>query len=412
MKQVATLNLPKGDTLSLPKGWEIKKLGEVTKISYGYTEKASFSEVGPRFLRITDIQDSAVDWNSVPFCQISDADFEKYKLKDGDIVFARTGATTGKCFLVYSPPKAVFASYLIKVQVNYNELNPEFLFEYFQTQTYWDAIKLGVSGSAQGGFNATKLSDLEIPFPPLPEQLQIVSILDEAFTAIARAKANAEQNLKNTKALFESYLQNVFTENGEGWEEKPLKEIGITQTGTTPKTADKGNFGDFIPFIKPADIDISGNGEIRYDNDGLSEQGLGNGRKMLEGSTLMVCIGATIGKVGFADREVSCNQQINSLTVKKDFHPKFFYYALSTTSFFESVLLNAAQATLPIINKGKWEKLSVHYPKSLKVQQSIVQKLDALSAETKKLEAIYQKKITDLEELKKSILQKAFNGEL
>ncbi len=255
-------------------------------------------------------------------------------------------------------------------------------------------------------------SEEEIGVPPLATQKLIVFILDKSFKKIAKAKENAEKNLKNAKELFDSHLQSVFENKGKGWEERMLKEIGITQTGTTPKTIDKKNYGDFIPFITPADIDISGNGEIQYDSKGLSEQGLDNGRKMLAGSILMVCIGATIGKVGFIDRDVSCNQQINSLTVKKEFSSKFIYYALSTKSFFEQVMHNAAQATLPIINKGKWETLIISFPKSLQEQQSIVSKLDALSAETKKLEAIYQQKLKDLEELKKSILQKAFNGEL
>lgn len=269
-----------------------------------------------------------------------------------------------------------------------------------------------ITGMTVPKLNQEKMRSIEIPIPPLPEQQRMVAILDEAFAAIAKTKANAEQNLKNARELFESYLQGVFENKGEGWEEKILKDIGIAQTGTTPKTADKENYGDFIPFIKPADIDIKGNGEIRYDNDGLSEQGLKNGRKMLEGSILMVCIGATIGKVGFVDRDVSCNQQINSLTVKKEFSPKFIYYALSTKGFFEQVIHNSAQATLPIINKGKWETLTVSFPKSKIEQETIVNKFDEILIETKKLEAIYKQKINDLEELKKSLLQKAFSSGL
>ena len=135
---------------------------------------------------------------------------------------------------------------------------------------------------------------------------------------------------------------------------------------------------------------------------------------MESGSILMVCIGATIGKVGIAEREVSCNQQINSLTVKKEFEPKFIYYAMTSKAFQEKVLLEGkgAQATLQIINKSKWENLNISFPKSKEEQQAIVHKLDALRIETQKLESIYQKKILLLEELKKSILQKAFSGEL
>lgn len=180
------------------------------------------------------------------------------------------------------------------------------------------------------------------------------------------------------------------------------------------KTEERKNYGDFIPFIKPADVDFSSIGDIRYDNEGLSEIGLKKGRKMESGSILMVCIGATIGKVGIAEREVSYNQQINSLTVKKEFEPKFIYYAMTSKAFQEKVLLEGkgAQATLPIINKSKWVNLSISFPKSKTEQKLFVEKFDALSIESQKLQEIYLNKIADLEELKKSVLQKAFSGEL
>ena len=135
---------------------------------------------------------------------------------------------------------------------------------------------------------------------------------------------------------------------------------------------------------------------------------------MESGSILMVCIGATIGKVGYTEKVVSCNQQINTLTVKKEFEPKFIYYAMTSRKFQNKVISEGkgAQATLPIINKSKWENLTISFPNSKTEQKIIVDKFDVLLAETKRLENIYQQKLNDLEELKKSILQKAFNGEL
>jgi len=258
----------------------------------------------------------------------------------------------------------------------------------------------------------SEYSKIEIPLPALAEQKRIVKKLDEVFEKVATAKENAETNLQNSKELFRSYLQSVFAKPGKDWEEKKLKEIGVTQTGLTPKTANKKYYGNFVPFITPADIDISGNGSVRYDSKGLSEEGLEVGRKIKKNSVLMVCIGATIGKVGFATREVSCNQQINTLTPFDGYDAKLFYYILSTKSFFNKVIKGSSQATLPIINKGKWENLSVSFPKSLSEQKTIVKKLYALSLETKKLEKIYEQKLTNLEELKKSVLQQAFTGKL
>ena len=118
------------------KGWVEKRLGDLSRINYGYTESASAEKVGPHFLRITDIQDNFVDWATVPYCPIDAGDLPKYKLADGDIVFARTGATTGKSYLVTNPPDAVFASYLIRVQLQEKELLPQFVNLFFQTHSY------------------------------------------------------------------------------------------------------------------------------------------------------------------------------------------------------------------------------------------------------------------------------------
>ena len=210
---------------AMSKHWQFKELSAVSAISYGYTESASSDQIGPRFLRITDIQDDSVDWESVPYCKIESRDVPKYSLAGGDIVFARTGATTGKNFLVSDPPEAVFASYLIRLRLLDKRLLPEFVSLFFQTDGYWKSIKEGSSGSAQGGFNATKLGALTIPIPSLHEQRRIVGLLDEAFEGIATAKANAEKNLRNARALFESYLEAVFTKRGPGWVEKSLAEL-------------------------------------------------------------------------------------------------------------------------------------------------------------------------------------------
>lgn len=398
------------------KKWEKKKLGDVCGFVRGpfggSLKKNIFKQNG---YAVYEQQHAIYDqFNKVRYF-IDENKFnemKRFELNPGDLIMSCSG-TMGKIAIVpENIKKGIINQALLKLSPSKKVLNV-FLKLWMQSENFQDSLKEYSGGAAiQNVASVAILKNIEIPLPPLPEQQRIVAILDEAFAAIAKAKTNAEQNLKNAKELFESYLQGVFENKGEGWEEKMLKEIGIAQTGTTPKTADKENYGNFIPFIKPADVDFTGNGEIRYDNDGLSEQGLNQGRKMMKGSILMVCIGATIGKVGFVNRDVSCNQQINSLTVNKEFCPKFIYYALSTENFFHKVIHNAAQATLPIINKGKWETLSVFFPKSLKAQQAIVKKLDALSAETKKLEAIYQKKIKDLEELKKSVLGKAFRGEL
>ncbi len=193
-------------------GWVEKQLGNLSRINYGYTESASADKVGPHFLRITDIQDNQVDWAIVPYCPIDANDLPKYKLADGDIVFARTGATTGKSYLVKNPPDAVFASYLIRVQLKEKELLPQFVNLFFQSHSYWDTIRAGVSGSAQGGFNATKLSELVIPFPASKkEQRVIVAGLESRQEETQRLARIYEQKLVALAALKKSLLHHAFT---------------------------------------------------------------------------------------------------------------------------------------------------------------------------------------------------------
>ena len=132
-------------------------LGSFSNINYGYTTKASHQKGSYKIIRITDIQDGKVDWNNVPFCEVKKDKLKNVLLHDGDIVFARTGATTGKSYIVKNPKNTVFASYLIRLSVDKNRFLPKFIYHYFQSSSYWQQINEGITGSAQGGFNASKL---------------------------------------------------------------------------------------------------------------------------------------------------------------------------------------------------------------------------------------------------------------
>jgi type I restriction enzyme S subunit len=259
-------------------------------------------------------------------------------------------------------------------------------------------------GSTFKEVSGSKLKEIEISLPSLHEQKRVVKVLDEVFEGIGKAKEIAEKNLRNSRELFDSYLQDVFENGSDKWKEKTIAELGPVQTGTTPKTSEKGNYGDFIPFIKPSDFLYDNS--LSYHNQGLSEIGLKRGRLIKEFSVLMVCIG-TVGKVSYSDRDVSCNQQINAVTLRSLDEAKFFCYQMRTKKFQSIVLRNAPKATLPIINKSKWQGLAVMVP-PLSEQKTIVKKLDALAEETRKLEAIYRQKLANLEELKKSVLKAAF----
>jgi type I restriction enzyme S subunit len=399
--------------------WKIIYLGDVCElITKGTTPTSvgfSFVSKGINFIKIESI-DKKGKFIPEKFAHVSEechGALKRSQLKENDILFSIAGAL-GRMALVTKdilPANTNQAIAIIRLKKT-NDLSIDFVIKALETDFVLKQVVKYGGGVAQQNLSLAQINQIQIPLPPLFEQKQIVSILDEAFEGIVKAKANAEKNLANAREIFESYLENTFSNRDGKWNEKTLIEIGETQTGTTPKTSDKENYGYFIPFIKPGDIDIFNDGEIRYDNEGLTKIGLERGRMIPKGSVLMVCIGASIGKVGYADRDVSCNQQINTFTANKKYFPKFFYYALRTKRFFQSVIANSAQATLPIINKGKWERLSVCFPESFSEQRNIVLRVDSLISEIKRLESIYQTKLDGLEELKKLILQKAFSGDL
>ena len=396
----------------MKKGWEIKELAAVSAINYGYTESASSEPVGPRFLRITDIQEDRVNWESVPYCKIESADLPKYRLASGDIVFARTGATTGKSFLVDEPPEAVFASYLIRLRLLDKKLLPKFVLLFFQTAGYWQSIKDGSSGSAQGGFNATKLGALTIPVPPLPEQRRIVGILDEAFDGLATAKANAGKNLHNARALFDSHLQSVFTQRGKEWIDTTIGEIirFIDYRGKTPvKTASGIRLitakNVKMGYLQETPMEFIASASYRdWMTRGIPQKG--DVLFTTEAPLANVAQLDTDEKVAFAQRIIIMQP------AKTKLESTFLKYLLLSGPVQQRIRAKGTGATVQGIKASLLKLIEISFPKTLTEQGLIVEKLDALNAETQRFAALYQQKLAALEELKKSLLHCAFNGEL
>jgi type I restriction enzyme S subunit len=196
----------------LPEGWvktTVKQFAE--SIQYGYTESSSKEVIGPKFLRITDIQDNKVKWSSVPYCKIDNSEKSKYLLKDGDLVFARTGATVGKSFLIKGQiPESVFASYLIRVRFP-KEVSDFYVWFYFQSPFYWQQIIDKSVGTGQPNVNGTRLGELEVIFPKsLKEQNFIVQEIESRLSVCDKIEESIEQGLQQAEALRQSILKKAF----------------------------------------------------------------------------------------------------------------------------------------------------------------------------------------------------------
>lgn len=370
----------------MKQGWEIKKLSEVCELSAGGdVPKDNFSEIKTEKHQIPIYANGEKNDGFYGYTSIA-------KVTKPSITVSARG-TIGfsvKRLEAFFPVVRL----IVVTPINLNELNLDYL-DY--------AIKIidfKHSGSSIPQLTVPMIRDYKIPQPPLSEQQRIVTILDECFSTIERSRNNAEQNLKNAKELFESYLQGVFEKKGEGWEVKKLGEIvkydkkqnihkGLPYVGLEHI---ESNSGSFLGSIEPQEVKSS---TFHFD-----EQHVLYGR-----------LRPYLNKVLLPNFEGHCSTEIFPIKVNKQVVREFLFYWLIAGSTVKKIDATWTGARMPRANMNQVLEFDFALP-SIKEQQTIVQKLDALRTETKRLEAIYQKKIDDLEELKKSILQKAFAGEL
>ncbi len=351
----------------LPKGWELKKLEDVCySKSSNVSQNKLYDEIGdyPIFGASGLIKNVSFYHRDKPYLSI---------VKDGS-GFGRITKMDA------------FTSVIGTLQ--YILPNDEIDLDYLNYSLMSVDFKKYVQGAAIPHIYFKDYKNEPFLWMPLPEQQRIVAILDEAFAAIAKAKANAEQNLKNSKELFESYLQGVFENKGEGWEKKRFDEICVLQRGFDLPTHSR-NEGSY-PLVSSNCI------TDWIDLWKVKSPGVVTGRS------------GTIGNVHYIEEDY---WPLNTALYIKEFHgnyERFIYFFLKQFNLGKY----SSGAGVPTLNRNNVHSEMVWFPKSIKVQQAIVHKLDALSSETKKLQALYQSKVNDLEELKKSILQKAFSGEL
>jgi type I restriction enzyme, S subunit len=205
----------------LPPGWSITTISKiVNKLQYGYTAKASYDTDGPRFLRITDIKDDGVDWETVPRCKITEKDLEKYLLANGDIVFARSGSIEKAWRVEDVPPSAVFASYLIRGVPLDDSVGP-WIKHFLKSNLYLKKIGAAGAGIGMKNVNAKKLGAVEIPIPPLSEQNRITHRIE----ALQAKSKKAKQALEAAKPLLDKLRQSTLASafRGDltaGWREK------------------------------------------------------------------------------------------------------------------------------------------------------------------------------------------------
>lgn len=278
-------------------------------------------------------------------------------------------------------------------------LNRQYLYYFLHTKSE-ESLKIA-GGAAQPNLSTEQIKNFQIPIPPLSEQQAIVEKLDTAFDLIDRAKANIEQNIQNAKELFQSKLNQVFSQKGEGWEEKKLRDI--CEFDKTKNTRD-------LPYVGLENIESNSGKFIgSFENFKVkSDTFYFNSNHILYGR-----LRPYLNKVLIPNFEGHCSTEIFPLKVNAEkVHRNFLFHWLMSSNIVDAINTTCTGARMPRANMNEVLNFEFSFPKSLKTQQKIVAQLDVLSAQSSLLQEKYQQKLANLEELRKSILEKAFNGEL
>lgn len=383
--------------------WQTKKLGEVCDVftDGNWIEKKDQSIDGIRLVQTGNVGCGFFKDKKNKVRYISEKTFKSLKCTEvfqGDCLVSRLPDPVGRsCIIPNINKKMITAVDCSIIRFKKSEIIPEFFNCYSQSNKCLNNIKQKTTGTTRERISRKNLGLIQIPLPPLPEQIRIVKILDEVFGKMEIAKKNAERNLRNAKEFFESYLQEVFDNGGSEWEEKRLGEVceEIFAGGDKPKD----NFSKFK--TDAFQIPIFSNG---VKNDGL--YGYTNIARIKKPSITISARG-TIGYSVVRKKPFLPIIRLIVLSPKDDLIDlDFLHYSIKNNSIIGNGT-SIPQLTVPAV-----KKIKISFPKSLTTQKQIVSKLDALSASTKKLEKNYQRKIDDLDELKKSVLKKAFEGEL
>ncbi len=280
-----------------------------SRIDYGLTASASHAAIGPKFLRITDIVPPQIDWPSVPFCAASAKTAERYRLLQGDIVIARTGATVGYAKLIRDAPDAVFASYLVRVRVT-SDHDPMYVGQVVSSDDYKRFVKANAGGAAQPNANARVLTSYPVPLPALPIQRKIGAVLmayDDLIENINRRNQILEEMAQRMYGQWfvdyrypghdnDSLIHSDVGPIPDGWTAAPLASLATITMGQSPPSSAYNRDGVGLPFHQG----VGSYGAIFPFHSVYSSEG----DRIAETGDVLVSVRAPVGRVNLADRRL------------------------------------------------------------------------------------------------------------
>lgn len=399
--------------------WQTKKLGEICNVfdDGDWIEKKDQSSEGIRLIQTGNIGNGVFKDRGEKARYISEKTFKRLRCTEilpGDLLISRLPDPVGRaCIIPETGEKMITAVDCTIIRFN-NEILPRWFVNYSLSQEYQGQINKEVGGATRQRISRKNLGQIKIPLPPLSEQKRILKIFDEVFEKTTKAKENTEKNLQSSKELFESYLQSVFTNPGKDWEEKSLEDLG--QITSSKRIYKKEYTKTGVPFYRIKEIK-----ELAHDKNITTELYISKGRYKeikdvfgvpVGGDILMTAVG-TIGEIYVVKRNEEFYFKDGNILWFKGFNsvdPYFLKFVLM--SFIEKIKKLSKGSAYSALTIEKIEKHRIFIPKSLPEQKVIVSKLNALSKDTRKLENNYEYKLAGLDELRRSILNKAFTQAL
>jgi type I restriction enzyme S subunit len=384
----------------MKKGWEMKKLGEVCSF-----DKAQGIYRGMPYVGLEHIESHTARF--IGSIEPQPVKSSTFRFSDEHVLYGRLRPYLNKALAPNFDGHCSTEIFPLKPRP---ELSRDYLLFWLLADQTCERINATCTGARMPRAQMNDVLGFQIPLPPLPEQRRIVAVLDEAFAGLATAKANAETNLQNARALFESHLQAVFSQKGEGWVEAKLGDVCGFQNGFAFKSNSFKEAGE--PILRISNIQdgqFDSRRLVFFDPKDYRENL--DRYKVVKGDLLIAMSGGTTGKVGFNTESTVfyLNQRVGKFEPGKDLNKYYLYHFLSTKV--EENLRISAGSAQPNLSTEQIKGFVLPLP-NIGEQEKIVNELEALSNQATRLAAIYQQKLAALEALKKSLLHQAFSGEL
>jgi type I restriction enzyme S subunit len=400
-------------------GWEINKLKEVcTKITDGsHNPPKGLESSNYIMLSSKNVLNDIIHYQKPRY--LSKEDFlqenKRTQVSYDDVLLTIVG-TIGRVAVVPKEHRNFTLQRSVAVlKTDKEKIYSRFLM--FSLQNILDYLTSESRGVAQKGIYLKQLRELEIPIPPIQEQKQIVAILDQAFTAIDQAKANIEKNIVNAKELFQSKLNAIFSQRGDGWEENSIDEISTVVNGYSFKSKDF-SVDNKIKSIKITNVgimefveDSSNNLPMSFLQE-YSKVQVHEGDLVLALTRTIISDGLKVARVPESYHNSLLNQRVAAIVPNLSLvNSDYLYYYFSSDIVYNYVLSNVNTLMQPNLSIKDLKRMTIPIT-SLEGQRRISIQIEGLSEKTNFLISNYEVKLNNIEELKKSILQKAFSGEL